>query len=126
MGSSNVSQVSRRMKLQIMAGNIPPWISKHRRSARLIAHYLSAPLWVDHRDFKHLRDKAIAETKRTGIRHTLDHIVPVTHPFVCGLTVPWNMQVVPHVVNIAKGNKWHPDQQCFDLPHHPHQHVLPL
>ena len=29
---------------------------------------------------------------------------------VCGLTVPWNIQVVPWDLNGAKGNNWCPEQ----------------
>jgi hypothetical protein len=56
------------------------------------------------------RDKARVMTIVTGELHVLDHIVPVTHPVVCGLTVPWNLRVIHWRVNGAKGNTWNPDQ----------------
>jgi len=43
----------------------------------------------------------------TGVPHVLDHIIPVDHPLVCGLTVPWNMQVIDAPLNAKKGNKLH-------------------
>lgn len=46
----------------------------------------------------------------TGERHVLDHIVPVNHPRVCGLTVPWNIQVIHWRANGSKGNTWCPEQ----------------
>lgn len=48
--------------------------------------------------------------EETGIRHALDHIIPLNHPHVCGLNVPWNIQIVPHWANAAKSNKYSPDQ----------------
>lgn len=43
-------------------------------------------------------------TALTGIKHEVDHIHPVNHPLLCGLTVPWNLQVIPAVENKRKGN----------------------
>lgn len=102
--------ISRAHKLRLMAGEVSGWITRHNRKDYIIACVLSAPLWVKRGDFAALRAEAIRKTQETGIPHVLDHIVPVSHPHVCGLTVPWNMQVVPYSVNAAKGNKWHPDQ----------------
>jgi hypothetical protein len=44
----------------------------------------------------------------TGVPHELNHIVPITHPMVCGLTVPWNMEVITRYRNNKISN-------CFDL-----------
>lgn len=35
---------------------------------------------------------------------SLDHIIPVQHPHVSGLTVSWNMQVLLTTENTSKGN----------------------
>ena len=42
----------------------------------------------------------------TGIDWHTDHIVPIKGEKVCGLHVWNNLQVIPAVVNIKKGNKW--------------------
>ena len=36
---------------------------------------------------------------------TVDHIIPITSPFVCGLHVSWNLQYLTRSENSKKGNR---------------------
>lgn len=103
-----------RLRRRILAGDPPAWLERHPRSSYIVAAVVQSPDWVDRDALKELRDEARRLTEATGVRHVLDHIVPLNHPYVSGLHVPWNLRPVPWGPNAAKGNKFAPDQ--MELP----------
>jgi hypothetical protein len=94
--------------------------NKHKVNAntrmRQAAKLNATPPWLneDHKfmleEIYELRD---LRTQATGVVHHVDHIVPLRGAKVCGLHVPWNLQVIPASANIRKGNSYgnhvHPD-----------------
>ena len=65
-----------------------------RRATKLNA----TPAWVDHEKIA----KIYAEAVRRKLQ--VDHIVPLNHPCVCGLHVPWNLQLLAESENNRKNN----------------------
>ena len=65
---------------------------------------LATPPWVDRAALWALHQEAARLTKKTGVRHTVDHIWPICGKDFCGLTVPWNLQILPHDTNCRKQN----------------------
>ena len=75
-----------------------------RKKTRLRA----TPKWLtkDHKTFMEIQyQMAKLLSERLGFEHHVDHIHPLQGENVCGLHVPWNMQVIPAADNIRKSNK---------------------
>jgi hypothetical protein len=112
----SVTLVRPNIRRAVLAGeSLPEWLERHSRKEYILRVALSAPPWVDRKALNELQRKARRRTRETGMLHTLDHIVPVSHPYVCGLTVPWNLRVLPWWANAARGNSFHPDQEEFNF-----------
>lgn len=67
------------------------------------------PPWITDDDLfiiEFLYLKAQTLTLITGVEHHVDHMVPLQGRTVCGLHVPWNLQVITSNENLTKSNHW--------------------
>ena len=82
---------------------------KNAANARRRASKLNAtPDWLTEEDLtqiKYLYEIARDAKILTGEDYHVDHIVPLKGNDVCGLHVPWNLQVLPAAKNLSKGNR---------------------
>ena len=65
----------------------------------------ATPSWANKESIKEIYQLAAKLTESTGIMHEVDHIVPLKGKTVCGLHVPWNLQVLAAKDNLSKSNK---------------------
>lgn len=56
--------------------------------------------------FNKIYSKRIKLQKNTGIKHNVDHIIPLKNDNICGLHVPWNLQILTFEENMIKGCKF--------------------
>jgi len=64
----------------------------------------ATPSWVTFNEIESFYLLSYQKEKETGEKWHVDHIVPLTNPIVCGLHVPWNLQVIPAKENLKKWN----------------------
>jgi hypothetical protein len=80
------------------------------KDAKYRASKLKAtPMWLSEgqqEDIKSIYNLARDCELVSGESYHVDHIVPLQGKTVCGLHVPWNLQVLPCDVNIKKGNRY--------------------
>ena len=82
-----------------MSGGAEVWI-KYRRAR---------PSWADRRALRGFWIESRVRTAATGVQHSVDHIVPLIRPLVCGLHVENNLRIIPLADNVRKSNNTWPD-----------------
>ena len=68
----------------------------------------ASPNWLSEEDttkIKNFYEISLVMSEYIGEPHHVDHIIPLMGENVCGLHVPWNLQVLPAKENQLKGNR---------------------
>ena len=75
-----------------------------------------SPQWRDREKIREVYKERNRLARETGHPHDVDHIIPLNHPYVCGLHVHNNLRAVRRALNECKNNDFpHPDQlEIFD------------
>lgn len=84
-------------------GKINSYKAKYRASK-----YNATPKWLTKDQLKIIAEfykKAKRMSEETGKIHHVDHIIPLQGKNICGLHVPWNLQILSQSENCSKTNK---------------------
>ena len=92
--ASSVSAYKSKNKCKVNA------LCAKRRAMKLNA----TPLWLSKEQMKDISVFYMVASWY-GTSHHVDHIEPLMGEMVCGLHVPWNLQVIPATENLRKGNR---------------------
>jgi hypothetical protein len=79
------------------------------KAKRRAIESLAYPSWLspEHiKEIQYMYKEARRLTKETKIPHHVDHIIPLRNPNVCGLHVPWNLQILTDSDNYKKNNSF--------------------
>lgn len=108
----------REINKESVAKRLAEWTKKNsdrvnaRVAARQIQKHRAIPKWANRCYMADMYTIAKLVTEFTGIRHEVDHIVPLKGAIVSGLHWEGNLQVLPKVQNISKLNRYWPDMPC--------------
>lgn len=91
------------------------WVSQNRgrknalTAARMSHVKRATPPWLTEEDRASIREmyeEAARLTKKTGIPHQVDHVIPLRGKYISGLHVPGNLQILTASENSRKRNSY--------------------
>jgi len=83
---------------------------------------LSNVAWSNKELISQVHKARILIELETGIKHHVDHIIPITgvdiigDPYICGLNVHYNLRVIPASENMSKSNLY--TDELLDILHY--------
>ena len=103
---SNNAEKCRKQKREYQKNNLH--IYAKIKAKRKASQLQRTPHWLtedDHWMIEEAYSLAALRTKMFGVSWHVDHVIPLQGKNVSGLHVPVNLQVIPGVENIRKGNR---------------------
>jgi hypothetical protein len=82
------------------------WMKRHATKLNATPPWLTKEM---EKEIEQFYGQAFRLTEETGIKHVVDHMVPLCSDQVSGFHVPWNLQVIPEEENLSKSNSTWPD-----------------
>ena len=76
------------------------------RAKRRAVQKSATPSWltaIHKAQIQEMYEIALARDVQTGVKHHVDHIVPIMGENVSGMHVPWNLRVITAKENLSKG-----------------------
>lgn len=64
----------------------------------------ASPLWANLEKVKQIYVDCQLISEMTGIKHHVDHIIPLKGTLVSGLHVEYNLRIIPAIENLSKNN----------------------
>lgn len=95
-------EYNQRYHVEYYAKHKAEYLAKYIARRSLKARAL--PSWANLKKMESLYGEARRLTALTGIKHEVDHIIPLTSDVVCGLHVEINMRVITRYQNRKKSN----------------------
>ena len=83
-----------------------PEKTRATRMLRIATTLRATPRWADIAAIKAIYAECVQTQNRTGVKHEVDHIVPLRGRTVCGLHVHWNLQILSRTENRKKWIKF--------------------
>ena len=76
-----------------------------RNALRRAQQYSLTPSWADKTKILKIYEECKRITLETGIKHHVDHIIPIRGKMVSGFHVEYNLRIIPAKENLKKNNR---------------------